>query len=118
MAGARVASAGLGEVLAGGIDERRSELVGRGSDLLCSCSDRPEVEEEDMRRQRSTAKVRWWGAGGAPRRRARKPLRRRSGQHGVSVSELEDKATWWGVCRHHVNGRVFYSYMTRIRRHF
>ena len=28
MAGARVASAGLGEVLAGGIDERRSELVG------------------------------------------------------------------------------------------
>ena len=32
--------------------------------------------------------------------------------------QLEDKATWWGVCRHHVNGRVFYAYMTRIRRHF
>jgi len=69
-----------------GIVEQRPELVGSDYGVVI-CSARPELEEEDVRRRQSAAKVRWWVEEGAPRRRARKPLRRRSG-HGVCVSEL------------------------------
>ena len=70
-----------------GIVERRPELV--GSDYGAAiCSARPELEEEDVRRQQSEAKVRWSVEEELRVGELASPCGGASSGHGVCVSEL------------------------------
>jgi len=80
-----------------GIVERRPELVGNDYGVVI-CSARPELEEEDVRRRQSAAKVRWWVEG----LRVGELASPCGGAQAMVFAylnwgsiQLEDKATWW-----------------------
>ena len=82
-----------------GIGERRPVLVRIDEGGVWCCSARPELEEEDVRRRQSAAKVRWWVEG----LRVGELASPCGGAQANMVFpypnwgsiQLKDKTTWW-----------------------